>query len=145
MENASKALIIAGAILLSILIIGIGVYIYNNAAGTIKKANMSSQEIQQYNEPFETYGGVTVSGTQAMALCDNVKTHNLGNKTDLTKQIEVTTNDYTSNPTADAVDTDFTSSATTVKNTLRAGYTYKVTFAYDSTSGFITKVGIKKN
>ena len=29
MENASKALIIAGAILLSILIIGLGMFIYN--------------------------------------------------------------------------------------------------------------------
>ena len=29
MENASKALIIAGAILLSIAIIGIGMYVYN--------------------------------------------------------------------------------------------------------------------
>ena len=30
MENASKALIIAGAILLSILIIAIGMFIYNS-------------------------------------------------------------------------------------------------------------------
>ena len=35
MENASKALIIAGAILLSILIIGLGMYIYNMAADAI--------------------------------------------------------------------------------------------------------------
>ena len=32
MENASKALIIAGAILISILIVGLGVIIYNNVA-----------------------------------------------------------------------------------------------------------------
>ena len=32
MENASKALIIAGAILLSILIIGLGMAIYQQAA-----------------------------------------------------------------------------------------------------------------
>ena len=30
MENASKALIIAGAILLAILIIGLGMFIYNS-------------------------------------------------------------------------------------------------------------------
>ena len=35
MENASKALIIAGAILLSILIIAIGMFIYNSASSTI--------------------------------------------------------------------------------------------------------------
>ncbi len=32
MENASKALIIAGAILLAILIIGLGIFIYRQAA-----------------------------------------------------------------------------------------------------------------
>ncbi len=32
MENASKALIIAGAILISILIVGLGVIIYNNVS-----------------------------------------------------------------------------------------------------------------
>lgn len=145
MENASKALIIAGAILLSILIIGIGVYIYNNAAGTIKKANMSSQEIQQYNEPFETYGGTNVSGTQAMALCDAVKTHDLSNQQDLTKQIEVTTNDYSTTTSAASEDKSFTATATTIKATLRSGFTYKITFAYDTTTGYVTKVGIVKN
>jgi len=31
MENASKALVIAGAVLISILMIGIGIAIYNNS------------------------------------------------------------------------------------------------------------------
>ena len=39
MENASKALIIAGAILISILIIGLGVFIYQQAQSTVSKAN----------------------------------------------------------------------------------------------------------
>ena len=38
MENASKALIIAGAILLSILIIAIGMYIYNSSTNSITNA-----------------------------------------------------------------------------------------------------------
>ena len=43
MENASKALIIAGAILISILIIGLGVFIYQQAQSTVSKANLNSQ------------------------------------------------------------------------------------------------------
>ena len=35
MENASKALIIAGAILISILLIAVSVYIYNASQDTI--------------------------------------------------------------------------------------------------------------
>ena len=46
MENASKALIIAGAILLSIAIIGIGMAVFQMASGTISSANMSAQEIE---------------------------------------------------------------------------------------------------
>ena len=41
MENASKALIIAGAILLSIAIIGIGMYVYSQAEGIMKNINIS--------------------------------------------------------------------------------------------------------
>ena len=58
MENASKALIIAGAILLSIAIIGIGMYVFNMASGTINQANMSGQEIEAYNSEFTKYEGV---------------------------------------------------------------------------------------
>ena len=35
MENASKALIIAGAILLAILLISLGIMIYNQAQNTV--------------------------------------------------------------------------------------------------------------
>lgn len=59
MENASKALLIAGAILLAILIIAIGMYIYNSAQTTIQDAmiSMSTQEIEAFNNQFESYKG----------------------------------------------------------------------------------------
>ena len=40
MENASKALIIAGAILLAILIISLGILIFNQAQDTVGSVNM---------------------------------------------------------------------------------------------------------
>ncbi len=57
MENASKALIIAGAILLVILLISLGILVYNNAKGTIEDANLSEQEIQVFNEKFTQFLG----------------------------------------------------------------------------------------
>ena len=57
MENASKALIIAGAILLSILLISLGILIYNNAKGTVDEANLSDQEIQTFNSRFSGFLG----------------------------------------------------------------------------------------
>ena len=56
MENASKALIIAGAILLSIAIIGIGMYVYQSVSGTIQDAaGMTEEEVNAYNQEFETF------------------------------------------------------------------------------------------
>ena len=53
MENASKALIIAGAILLAIAIIGVGMFVFSNVSDTITgAADMSEQEIAAYNQDF---------------------------------------------------------------------------------------------
>ena len=57
MENATKALIIAGAILLSILLISLGILVYNNAKGTIEEADLTEQEIQAYNAKFTGFLG----------------------------------------------------------------------------------------
>lgn len=69
MENASKALLIAGAILLCILIIAIGMYIYNNAESTIKSSvtSMSTQEINAFNSEFTAYEGAQ-TGSNVKAL-----------------------------------------------------------------------------
>jgi len=46
MENASKALVIAGAVLISILIIGIGIAIYNNSgSGGKTQASAAANKI----------------------------------------------------------------------------------------------------
>lgn len=81
MENASKALVIAGAILISILIIGLGVFIYNGAAGTVKKANLNSQEAQAQNNQFEAYFGSHVSATEVKQLLSLVRTNNITSDT----------------------------------------------------------------
>ena len=74
MENASKALIIAGAILLAILIIGIGIYVFNNANSSVEEigGSMSTVEIQSFNSQFESYQGKNKSGTQVKTLLQNV-------------------------------------------------------------------------
>ncbi len=76
MENASKALIIAGAILLAILIIGLGVFIYNQAANTVNDTGMDQLAVRQFNAQFEPYIMERASGATAMALYDTVRTYN---------------------------------------------------------------------
>lgn len=76
MENASKALIIAGAILLSILIISLGILIFSQAQDTINSVNMSEQEIQAFNNKFTPYQGDNVRGSQVNALVQAVVSNN---------------------------------------------------------------------
>lgn len=60
MENSSKALLIAGAILICILIIAIGMFIYNSASSTTTESmnSLSTQETEIFNKQFDVYSGL---------------------------------------------------------------------------------------
>lgn len=148
MENASKALIIAGAILLSILIIGIGMMIYQQAADQISDTGLDQQSISTFNQQFLNYEG-TKSGTQARALCDLIKNNNLTNADSGAKIINI---DSTESECTGAVNATLSTTAeeaatqaqnaTTLKAYLKTGHKYKITFDY-AKSGIIAKIGIK--
>ncbi len=78
MENASKALIIAGAILISILLIAISMYIYTSAKGTIDTAasKMGENEKQAYNATVLQYVGPGKRGNDALSVIDAVISSN---------------------------------------------------------------------
>ena len=82
MENASKALIIAGAILLAILIISLGILIYNQAAGVVNNNSMSEVEAQNFNQKFTQYEGTSVRGSTVRALCQAVLSNNISQDSD---------------------------------------------------------------
>lgn len=67
MENASKALVIAGAILVSIILVSLGIVVINQVKSKISNANLSSEEVQAFNSKFDTYLG-DINGTQANQL-----------------------------------------------------------------------------
>lgn len=46
MENASKALIIAGAVLISILLISLGIIMFNSSKGTSDQAGEAAAQMQ---------------------------------------------------------------------------------------------------
>lgn len=60
MENASQALIIAGAILLAILLVAIGMFVFNKANNSIQRAatQMDQRELETHNSYFTQYQGV---------------------------------------------------------------------------------------
>ena len=87
MENASKALIIAGAILIAILLISIGIILINSGRDVTSTgtAGMNSQKIQTFNSQFTVYEG-TRKGSEVKSLINVV---NASNATDSEHQVRV--------------------------------------------------------
>ena len=144
MENASKALIIAGSILVSIVIISLGVMIVSNVTGLVQsQSDMSGQEVTAFNSQFLSYEG-TQKGSNARTLYNLIRSHNNTHTDDTSLQVVLTLNDNGDlDPNTDypANDGD---SVEMPANTLKAGNTYSVTFGYDSRSGRITTCNIGK-
>lgn len=78
MENASKALIIAGSILIAIMIISLGIYIFKQYSSFTKEnADLSEQEISAFNSKITAYLGEGISGSQVNALLQYCLANNM--------------------------------------------------------------------
>ena len=143
MENASKALIIAGAILISILLIGVGMMVYSGAQGGIDQAiaQMSSTEKDMYNQNFTRYQGSRVTGSNVRALIGNIISSNNTNQ-DIDGKIVSIKGDKTIEATSEALNANEMSKYRTEINT---GATYTVNVEYNDATGFVEAVEIIKN
>ena len=71
MENASKALIIAGAILLSILLISLGIMIFTQAQDATKNSGMSQAQVSTFNN-ISKYEGKKIKGSEVRGLIQEI-------------------------------------------------------------------------
>ena len=129
MENASKALIIAGAILLSILIIGLGMMVFNQAKDAMSNTGMDTQKANAYNAEFESYMGENVNGA-------NVRNNTHVTTDDDSLKVKITVGS-TSGDTATTINA--------VKKTIKSGKNYKVEVldaGYDSVTGYIKEITV---
>lgn len=83
MENATKALVIAGAVLVTILLISVGITIFNSAKSPLDDAsnNTASYAIDQFNSKFNGYLGEKVKGSNVKSLLNEVRSSNATNET----------------------------------------------------------------
>lgn len=134
MENASKALIIAGAILLAILIIGLGMAVFTNARSLIGSQGLDDVEIEAFNSKFESYIGENKRGADVRALCDMVKTSNAASDED-DRQIKL---EYKS-------DKDVTgqSEILSLRNKIKNGSRYDLEASFNPNTKLIDKIVIK--
>lgn len=75
MENASKALIMAGSVLVSVLIIGLLVTMFNNLSNTksTEQEATETESITQFNARYEAYNRKMLYGTDIISLANLVK------------------------------------------------------------------------
>ena len=126
MENASKALLIAGAILIVILLISLGIYIYSQAQQQIDAVNMDEQQVLAFNNKFAPYLGNSITGSQVNALLQQVQASNS----------QASKMGYGSITLVGTIDS--------VTERADIGKTYTVTPEYSSSTGTINKITINE-
>lgn len=133
MENASKALLIAGAILIVIMVISMSVLMFSKIGGTAKEmADMNEQEIASFNSKITPYLGNSVTGTQVNALLQYCLSNNMSaTKANETKKL--ITVKYNG---ADRI----VGSSTTYERVATGGHTYIVKGTYND--GLLTLIEI---
>ena len=133
MENASKALIIAGAILLAIIIISLGIMIFTQAQGTIKGAGMTEAQIIAFNQKFTKYQGKQ-KGSVIRSLVQEVMSNN--NSEEASSDTRVSINVANSSvtgvtiPATPAVTLDAAADTQPSYNSFSNTTTYTVSFGY---------------
>lgn len=147
MENASKALIIAGAILLSILLISLGILVYNNAKGTVSDSNLDSEAAQTFNTKISQYCGRKKNSNDMNGLVAAIASSNGAQKgkadqhyISITIDSTITSDYYTGGSVSDA---QAKATGTSYPN-FSAGITYQASYTTDD-AGYINAVTIKKN
>lgn len=76
MENATKALLIAAAVLVAIIIISLTLTIVRQGQESVAGADLSEAEAAEFNSKFTTYAGNNVSTSQVNSLLNAVFAHN---------------------------------------------------------------------
>ena len=128
MENASKALIIAGAILLSIILITLGIVVVRNVMPTINSANTNQQEVEAFNSKFETYVGNNKTATDVRSLYSAVISSNGA-------QTQNSTTHFIGKGTTEAPKT-YPTDVTMPNNLTGGSTTYTITLNY-GTDGYV--------
>lgn len=140
MENASKALLIAGAILVCILLIGVGMLVYTSAQGSVSEglSQMSSQERDLFNQQFQQYAGTRVNGSNVRALINKVNNNNTQNE-DMPEKI------VTIKSGATAVDGSNDKCPKYKTNDINTAGTYNVDISDSTNDGLVDTIVIEYN
>lgn len=168
MENASKALLIAGGVLIAMIITSFGVYLYGVYRGHSENmiAKMTEKEVTEFNAKFTVFEDRELTANEVVSILNLIRENNLNNQ-DSDYHIELgiaqTGNDYhyqsefktrfnflsaVNNPSSN--DSNFSNNCNTfiIESSRVEGFYFKcVEYEYSSKTGLINKLCIqfKKN
>lgn len=104
MENASKALLMAAGILIGLILLTSGVYLFNTIRSSqqAKYANLSEEQILAYNAEFESYDKQRMYGTDVITVLNKAIDLNTQNEwysnkdyqIDITFKLQTTVENY---------------------------------------------------
>ena len=140
MENASKALIIAGAILISIILVSVGVIVVQSLNPDEALSSMSQQEIDSFNSKFTSNAGNNRQGTIAKSVISAVITNNSQYMDDTSRQVKITTVGLSS----DAREITDPNELTPVRNAIVTTARYDINFTVNTKTGLVDVITITK-
>lgn len=135
MENASKALIIAGMVLISVMVISLFMYVFSSIMEfqTDSKAQLQSSQITAFNRFFvESYdldygkSGYQINGSDVYNIIRKVD--DINNNPDIDVEITISPNTYVAT---------FFKSGDEIKDSMKETYTYEYTLGSD---GYVRKI-----
>ena len=138
MENASKALIIAGAILLSILIVSLGIMVFQNAKNTVGSSNLNKQEIEAFNSQWEGYEGTKKTASEVRTAAQAIIASNASESKSGTNRWISFTNSGSANTKT------LTASPTVTVPSPANSNTYTIKVGYDN-NGLVVGIDWKAN
>ncbi len=139
MENASKALIIAASVLITIMLIAFGVTIFNNATSNDATSNLDTAEISMFNQKFERYADEKM-GSEVKSLISFAISNASENKDEPSKLPKVIlNNENNENITAEGSNIDKLGE---IRKSIVSTHTYTVNLDYGS-SGLVNKITIQ--
>lgn len=142
MDNASKALIMAGAILISIAIVGVGVYIFSSTSsiGNTAGAQIDATQAQMTNSTLRQYVNPRTKGTTVTEFLGYLDTLNTMN----TLPYPVTVN-YTATAGGSATDLTAPFAAATVNSNAYYNIQITDTVPTGALDGYLDHVVITAN
>lgn len=134
MENASKALLIAGAVLICIVLISIGMLIVNSSQDVTSQVDdiTKTQSVTSFNSTYSNYQG-TQKGAAVKTLFQSVSANNSQNTSEHTVTIVLDGRTITKASDITAAAADIVSSAT-----------YKIVMSGIDGDGYINEITIQK-